>query len=146
MCIQFYSDYTWFEILFTLNWAWNGLSLGPWLVLQSLEHWSGLESPKSSIIAAVGEADRHAVCCARGEESAEHQPWVLWSSPWCWNEAISLKDQHFSTPCREQKWRALLYTFPLALSVISNWTSTCDSFLELLPHCQFHFGLFVKGF
>lgn len=71
--------------------------------------------------------------------------WVLWSSPWCWNEAISLKDPHLSTPCREQKLRALLYTFPMALSVISNrtltwfipWTFVTMSFL---------FCLFVKGF
>lgn len=43
----------------------KSLSLLCGLMLQSVDHWSILESPKSSVIAAVGEADQQMLFAAQ---------------------------------------------------------------------------------
>lgn len=64
----------------------------------------------------------HDVYRPRGEESAQHQPQELWSSPWCWNEAISLQ-------CSSQ-WANEELCFLLFFGFLSQ-SLTCNRVLEL---------------
>lgn len=68
--------------------------------------------------------------------------WVLWSSPWCWNEAISRKDQQTHQYwLAKSKWRALLCTLISCglKSRVNMWTIPWT-----LAHCQIHFSLLVE--
>lgn len=53
------------EALFNLSRTGKSLSLPCRLGLQSVDHWSILESPKSSIIAVVGEAGQQILFAAQ---------------------------------------------------------------------------------
>lgn len=100
----------------------KSLSLLCCLMLQSVDHWSILESPKSSIIAVVGEADQKMLFAARG--GVNYQNVRLYCRALHGPETM-LKGQHFSTLTYEEMECLLSYLY-LVLVVIA-----CETFLAV---------------
>lgn len=112
------------ETLFNLCRTGKSLSLLRCLMLQSVDHWSILESPKSSIIAVVGEADQQMLFAAQEEGGGDYQNVRRYCRALHGPETM-LKAQHFSTlTYEEMKW--LLSYFYLVLVEIA-----CETFLAV---------------